>query len=151
MVDPGAVPAGERAFYVAEFAGATIVVAMREADLGGGEVDRVAASLAQGASRLVLVVGVEPDEATGAGPVGASPVDGGPVGDGTVDASPVDDRSVGDDAVDGGGPGDPSGPPADPGDQLWLTDDDLDPAGLASLWLAVAGASRVTVRTPEAR
>ncbi|HRA34829.1 MAG TPA: hypothetical protein PK748_07865, partial [Acidimicrobiales bacterium] len=105
MVDPGAVPAGERAFYVAEFAGATIVVAMREADLGGGEVDRVAASLAQGASRLVLVVGVEPDEATGAGPVGASP---------------VDDRSVGDDAVDGGGPGDPSGPPADPGDQLWL-------------------------------
>lgn len=151
MVDPGAVPAGERAFYVAEFAGATIVVAMREADLGGGEVDRVAASLAQGASRLVLVVGVEPDEATGAGPVGASPVDGGPVGDGTVDASPVDDRSVGDDAVDGGGPGDPSGPPADPGDQLWLTDDDLDPAGLASLWLAVAGTSRVTVRTPEAR
>jgi amino-acid N-acetyltransferase len=109
VVDPVAVPAAERAFYVAEFAGATIVVALRESELAEGEVDRVATALAEGASRLVLVAGGEPGAD---GPPGSSP---------------------------------------GPGPDVWVTDDDLDPSGLAGLWLAVADAPRVTVRTPEVR
>lgn len=58
-------PTAERAFYVAEFAGGTIVVALGEADLGP-EVDRVADALGEGGSRLVLVVG-DTDDGPGDG------------------------------------------------------------------------------------
>lgn len=107
VVEPDAIPATERAFYVAEFAGGTIVVALREEDLSGGAVDRVAASLAEGGSRLVLVVGTD---------------------------------------ADGPDDGDPSR-----ADERWVAGDDLEPSNLAALWLAVADAGRVTVRTPRAR
>ena len=52
------VPAEERAFYVDEFAGATIVVALAEPDPATvRSIGRAATALAGGGSRLVLVVG----------------------------------------------------------------------------------------------
>ncbi len=58
---PHGVPASERAFYVDEFAGATIVVALAEPDPATvASLGRSATSLAGGGSRLVLVVGTDP-------------------------------------------------------------------------------------------
>ena len=54
--------AEERAFYVAEFAGATIVVALAEPDPATvASVGLAAEALAGGGARLVLVVGTEPE------------------------------------------------------------------------------------------
>lgn len=59
--DPGPVPAAERAFFVDEFAGGTIVVALAEPDAAAvGSIGRAAQALAGGHGRLVLVVGVDP-------------------------------------------------------------------------------------------
>ena len=56
--DAHPVPAEERAFYVDEFAGATIVVALAEPDPATvRSIGRAATALAGGGSRLVLVVG----------------------------------------------------------------------------------------------
>ncbi|MBA3280810.1 MAG: GNAT family N-acetyltransferase [Acidimicrobiia bacterium] len=55
---PDPVPAEERAFFVDEFAGATIVVALAEPDpITVASVGQAASALAGGRSRLVLVVG----------------------------------------------------------------------------------------------
>lgn len=55
------VPAEERAFYVDEFAGATIVLALAEPDPATvASIRRAAAAMAGGGSRLVLVVGTDP-------------------------------------------------------------------------------------------
>ena len=68
------VPAAERDFYVAEFAGSTIVVSLPGGDLGSDAVGLVATSLAGGDARLVLVTGAERDTQ---GPAGARrPVEG---------------------------------------------------------------------------
>lgn len=57
----------ERAFYVEEFAGATIVVALAEPDAASvASLGRAAAALRRGGSRLVVVVGVGPASAPGA-------------------------------------------------------------------------------------
>ncbi len=56
------VSAEERAFYVAEFAGATIVMALAEPEPPTiASVGRAAAAMAGGGARLVLVVGTEPE------------------------------------------------------------------------------------------
>lgn len=58
---PDPVSAEERAFYVAEFAGATIVVALAEPDpVTMASLGRTAEALAGGGSRMVLVVGTVP-------------------------------------------------------------------------------------------
>ncbi|HEX2576096.1 MAG TPA: hypothetical protein VHK88_07085, partial [Aquihabitans sp.] len=55
------VPAEERAFFVEEFAGATIVVALAEPDpVTVASVGRAATALRGGGSRLVAVVGTAP-------------------------------------------------------------------------------------------
>ncbi len=60
------VPSEERAFYVNEFAGATVVVALSEPEPATiGSISRAAAALAGGGSRLVLVVGTAPDSIGG--------------------------------------------------------------------------------------
>ncbi len=60
------VPAEERAFYVDEFAGATVVMALAEPDPATvASVGRAATALAGGGSRLVLVVGTEPEAVGG--------------------------------------------------------------------------------------
>ncbi len=61
MRDP--VPAEERAFYIQEFSGATIVVALAALDGASiASLARSARSLAGGGSRLVVVVGVDPGD-----------------------------------------------------------------------------------------
>lgn len=88
----GPVPAEERAFYVDEFAGATIVMALAEPDSATvASVGRAAAALAGGGSRLVLVVGTAgaaggPDQSGLVAALPAAPVVlAGPAG-------PADDR-----------------------------------------------------------
>lgn len=55
------VPPSERAFYVDEFAGATVVVALAEPDPATvASLGRAASALAGGGARLVLVVGTDP-------------------------------------------------------------------------------------------
>ncbi|MCB0971576.1 MAG: hypothetical protein KDA97_08685 [Acidimicrobiales bacterium] len=78
MADPAssssAVPAAERAFYVEEFAGATIVVAL--SGTGSAALDSLAAAsaaLASGGSRLLLVVAA-PDADAAAARLPAPPV-----------------------------------------------------------------------------
>ena len=57
---PDGIPAAERAFYVTEFGGATIVASMAAPSTDAmASVGRASASLADGRSRLVLVVGQE--------------------------------------------------------------------------------------------
>jgi amino-acid N-acetyltransferase len=113
------VPETERAFYVAEFAGGTIVVSLPHRHwLTPEVVEAVAGSLDEGGARLVLVEGVD-----------------------DLEPRPSTTESI---------PG--SIPESIVGSaEVWLPSEELDPAGLASLWLAVADSAVVTVRTRRAR
>lgn len=138
MVDVEGVPDSERAFYQAEFAGGAIVVSIGRSELGP-EVQRVAAALAPGGSRLVLVVG--DDRA------GSVALDGQPL---------IDDESRASE-----GPSEPSG--AGNGDGLGVVSDfvvsdfvvadfvvaeaEIDPLTMAELWLTVSDRPVVTVST----
>lgn len=115
----GAVPAAERAFYVQEFAQATIVVSLTSDDLADpacvDALGSVSASLSAAGSRLVLVVGGDPGPGLGLSGVSTALVHPGPT------------------AMDGGGVDQVVGVP--------------DVAWLAELWLAVTDNECVVIAT----